>query len=150
MQDTRTDSIVRLDQVRSLLGEHGYEIDGDAKAHPTDTALDVLVVKDPESGLTVRCVLEDNILFNTIQCATVSRAKLTPEVLFRLLDAGNGISTSSFQLYERPDGNVTLALNNFCKLQSMGDDDADDILSCLEFLAVDAYAARSLIGDQLA
>jgi hypothetical protein len=141
MQDTATDAIVRIEQIQSLLGEHGYEVQS------TD---DELVVTDPESGLRIHCVLEDNILFNTIQCATVARSKLTPEILWLLLDAENGISTSAFQLYRLGGDKVSLALNNFCKLQAMGDDDRDDILSCLEFLAVDAFAARSMLEERLA
>ena len=146
MQDTAPDTIVRLEQIQSLLGEHGYEV----QPQNQPGADDLLVVTDPESGLTIRCVLEDNILFNTIHCLSVDRAKLTPEILFLLLDAQNGISTSSFQLYEGAGGSVSLALNNFCKLQAMGSDDHDDILSCLEFLAVDAYAARALLEGRLA
>jgi hypothetical protein len=46
----------------------------------------------------------------------------------------NGISTSYFQLSTTGDGNVTVTLNNFCKLQEMGPDDEDDILSCVTFL----------------
>ena len=37
-----------------------------------------------------------------------------------MLAADNGISTSSFQLYDAGDGKVTVTLNNFCKLQDMG------------------------------
>ena len=46
-----------------------------------------------------------------------------------MLAADNGISTSSFQLYDAGGGNVTITLNNFCKLQDLGPDDEDDILS---------------------
>ena len=45
-------------------------------------------------------------------------------------------------------GHVTFGcLNNFCKIQSMGPDDEDDILSCVHFLMVDVMSARRLIGD---
>jgi hypothetical protein len=62
-----------------------------------------------------------------------------------LLDAGNGISTSAFRLYKAGD-KVTVSLNNLCKLQEMGPDDEDDILSCVHFLLVDVMSARRLIG----
>ena len=137
------DTSVQLDQIQTLLAEHGYEVEA-----PTN-ADEVLLVKDSESGLQIRCVLEDNILFSTIHCMAIEKTKLTADVLHLLLDAENGISTSSFQLYDRKDGSMSLALNNFCKLQSMGSDDEDDILSCLEFLAVDAYAARALLDGRL-
>ena len=39
--------------------------------------------------------------------------------------------------------------NNFCKLQEMGPDDQDDILSCVHFLLVDVLEARQLIGGLL-
>jgi hypothetical protein len=40
-----------------------------------------------------------------------------------------------------------VTLNNFCKLQDMGPEDADDILSCAHFLLVDVMSARRLLGD---
>ena len=64
------------------------------------------------------------------------RSTLFPyTTLFRSSD--NGVSTSSFQLYDAADGKVTITLNNFCKLQDMGPEDEDDILSCEHFLLVD-------------
>lgn len=143
MQDTASDALVRLDQIQSLLGEHGFEVEDGSNS------VDLLVVKDPESGLTIRCVLEDNILFSTIHCLSVDKSHLTQDLLLLLLDSQNGISTSNFQLYDLPDGKVSLTLNNFCKLQQMGEDDHDDILSCLEFLAIDTYAARTLLDGRL-
>ena len=60
----------------------------------------------------------------------------------KMLAADNGISTSYFQLYDAGDGKVAVTLNNFCKLQDMGADDEDDILSCVHFLLVDVMSAR--------
>jgi hypothetical protein len=65
----------------------------------------------------------------------------------KMLAADNGISTSNFQLYSRPDGSVAVTLNNFCKLLAMGEDDADDILSCMEFLEIDVIAAHEMLGQ---
>ena len=39
-----------------------------------------------------------------------------------------------------------MTLNNFCKLEDMGPDDADEILSCVHFLLVDVMPARRLLG----
>jgi hypothetical protein len=63
-----------------------------------------------------------------------------------MLDAANGISTSAFQIYDNGGGKVTVTLNNFCKLQEMGPEDEDDILSCVHFLLVDVMTARRLVG----
>jgi hypothetical protein len=64
-----------------------------------------------------------------------------------MLAADNGISTSHFQLYEAGGGKVAISLNNFCKLQDMGPEDEDDILSCVHFLMVDVLTARRLLGS---
>ncbi|MEI9973910.1 MAG: hypothetical protein WDO73_18780 [Ignavibacteriota bacterium] len=66
--------------------------------------------------------------------------------MMKMLDATNGISTSHFQLYTRGP-NTAVSLNNFCKLQEMGPDDEDDILSCVHFLLVDVMSARRLLGS---
>ena len=75
-----------------------------------------------------------------------ARASITPDVMERMLDADNGISTSAFSLYKAPDGKVAINLNNFCKLQDLGADDEDDILSCVHFLLVDVMSARRLLS----
>ena len=46
-------------------------------------------------------------------------------------------------------GKTAVTLNNFCKLQEMGPDDEDDILSCVSFLLADVVHARDLIGKDL-
>jgi hypothetical protein len=66
-----------------------------------------------------------------------------------MLAADNGISTSHFQLYDVGSGNVSVTLNNFCKLQDLGPDDEDDILSCVSFLLADVVHAKQLIGADL-
>ena len=63
--------------------------------------------------------------------------------------APSGIHTSSFQLYDAGNGKVAVTLNNFCKLQEMGADDEDDILSCVSFLLADVVHAKQLIGADL-
>ena len=97
--------------------------------------------------ITIRTALQGNVLFLTVACALVPANAVTPDIMRKMLDADNGISTSGFQLYDHGDGRVAVTLNNFCKLQAMGSDDEDDILSCLEFLMADAVDARDLLGD---
>ena len=120
-----------------MLAERGYEV--------TEPAPDQLRIRDVESGVSIQAVIEGDIVFFSLPCVTVPKAKITPDIMAQLLDAGNGISTSSFQTYSSG-GNVTISLNNFCKLQEMGADDEDDILSCVHFLLVDVMSARRLIG----
>ncbi len=132
---------VNRDEVQTLLVEHGCEVEA--------VGNDTLRIKDLDSGITMHAVLEDNILFGTVTCMIVPAEKITPSVMKKMLDANNGISTSGFQLYDREDGTVVVTLNNFCKLLAMGTDDHDDILSCLEFLAIDAVAARELLSEMI-
>ena len=138
-QPTAGGRLILLDDVRSILAEHGYEV-GREDGH--------LRIRDPDSGIVVRTVLEENILFSTVLLTTVAEERVTPDVARRMLDAGNGITTSFFQLYRAPaEGRTAVTLNNFCKLQTLGADDVDDMLSCLEFLEIDAFAARALLAD---
>jgi len=102
-----------------------------------------------DSGLTLQAVLQGDILFLSLNCATIPAERITADVMRKMLDAGNGISTSHFQLYSGADGNVTITLNNFCKLQELGPDDEDDILSCVGFLMADAVHAHELIGADI-
>ncbi len=132
-------SEVSIDNVEAMLAGEGYEV--------SRTDNNLVRVRDTESGITIRVALEDNVLFLTVPCAVVPATAITPQIMGKMLDADNGISTSGFQLYDHGDGRVAVTLNNFCKLQAMGADDEDDILSCLEFLMADAVDARDLIGD---
>ena len=91
-------------------------------------------------------MLEGDILFLTLPCITVARTAVTPEIMATMLAADNGVSTSSFQLYDAGEGKVTVTLNNFCKLQDMGPEDEDDILSCVHFLLVDVMTARRVLS----
>jgi hypothetical protein len=130
---------VTTDQVQALLTEQGYEV-------PTPKQ-GALTIRDLESGIVMHAVLQENVLFCTVSCLVVDDSAVSPELMRKMLDADNGISTSGFQLYKRQDGRVAITLNNFCKLQAMGDDDKDDILSSLEFLLVDVCAARDLLAE---
>jgi hypothetical protein len=124
--------------IHALLAERGYEV--------TEPASDRLRIRDVDSGVSLQAVIEGEIVFFSLACVTVAREKLTPQVMTQLLDANNGISTSSFRLYDTGAGKVTVSLNNFCKMQSLGPDDEDDVLSCVHFLLVDVMSARRLIG----
>src|SRR4051794_35653543 len=126
-----------LPQITALLAAKGYAV--------TETGPGSLRIQETDSNLALQAVLEGEILFFSMVCATVPAEKLTLPVLRKLLDANNGISTSHFQLVD----GKTLTLNNFCKLQSMGDDDEDDILSCISFLLADVVHASSLLAADL-
>jgi hypothetical protein len=129
----------QLDQIHALLAEHGYEI--------SEPAPDTLRIQEVQSGVAIQAVLEGDILFFSLTCTTVPRSAITADVLGRMLAADNGISTSHFQLYPTSGGQTAVTLNNFCKLQDMGADDEDDILSCVHFLLVDVLSARRLLSD---
>lgn len=130
-----------LDRIRSLLAEKGYEV--------SEQGANVLRIREVGSGVVLQAALEGDILFFSLVCVTVPAASITPEVMRKMLDAANGISTSHFQLYDTGDGRIAVTLNNFCKLQDMGADDQDDILSCINFLLVDVLEARDLVGGLL-
>jgi hypothetical protein len=128
----------QLGQIQALLAEAGYEV--------SSTGPDTLKIHEVESGIAIQAVLEGEILFFSLTCTVVPREALTAGVMSRMLAADNGISTSSFQIYEAGDGRAAVTLNNFCKLQDMGPEDRDDILSCVHFLMVDVMSARRLLS----
>ena len=128
-------------QIHSLLASKRYSV--------SDLSDNVLRIQEPESGISLRAVLEGEILFFSLTCMVAPTARLTPDVMRKMLAADNGISTSHFQLYDSGDGNVAVTLNNFCKLQDLGPEDEDDILSCVSFLLADVVHAKQLIGADL-
>jgi hypothetical protein len=127
-----------LGTIHALLAERGYET--------TEPAPDTITIRELDSGVSIQAVLEGDIMFFTLPCITVARATVTPEIMATMLASDNGVSTSSFQLYDAGNGEVTITLNNFCKLQDMGPEDEDDILSCVHFLLVDVMTARRLLS----
>jgi hypothetical protein len=129
----------QLGQIHSLLAERGYQV--------SEPAADTLRITEVQSGVSLQAVLQGEILFLSLPCTTVPEAAITPEIMGLMLAANNGISTSHFQLHQADGGNVTVTLDNFCKLQDMGADDEDDILSCVHFLLVDVISARHLLAD---
>jgi DNA-binding Xre family transcriptional regulator len=130
-----------LGQIHALLANKRYSV--------TDLNDSVLKIQELESGISLRAVLEGDILFLSLVCMTVPATQLTAPVLRKMLAADNGISTSHFQLYEAGNGNVSVTLNNFCKLLDCGPEDEDDILSCVSFLLADVVHAKQLIGADL-
>ena len=129
----------KLQQIHVLLAEKGYEV--------TESAAGSLYIRNLDSGIAMQAVLEGDIVFFSLTCTTVSEAALTREVLVTMLAADNGISTSHFQIYPAAEGKFAVVLNNFCKLQNMGPEDEDDVLSCVHFLLVDVIAARRVLGS---
>jgi len=125
--------------IHALLAERGYEV--------SETAPDTLRIAEVESGVAVQAVLAGDILYLSLTCTVVPRAAVTPSIMERMLAADNGISTSHFQIYDAGAGKVAVTLNNFCKLQDMGPEEEDEILSCVHFLLVDVITARRLLAD---
>jgi len=132
---------VSLEQIHALLARRQYSV--------SELENGILSIQETDSGITVRAVLEGDILFLSLVCLVVPGRTLTAEVMRKMLAADNGLSTSYFQLYETGSGNVAVTLNNFCKLQDLGPDDEDDILSCVSFLLADVLYAKELIGADL-
>jgi hypothetical protein len=130
-----------LGQIHELLAAHRYSV--------AESADGILSIMEVDSGLTIQGVLQGDILFLSLNCATVPADRVTAGVMRKMLAADSGISTSRFQLYTGADGNVTITLNNFCKLQELGPDDEDDILSCVDFLVADVVHAHELIGQEI-
>src|SRR5208283_3918462 len=95
-----------LGPIHALLAEKGYEV--------SEPAPDTLTIREVESGVTARAVLQGDILFLSLVCTVVPKAAVTPAIMASMLDAGNGISTSYFQLYDAGDGKLDVTLNNFC------------------------------------
>lgn len=130
-----------LSQIEVLLAQNGYEV--------VEGKADVLQVRDLETGVSFQAALEGNVLYMTLKLVDVQRAAITSEMMRRMLEADNGISTSSFKLYHDGDGKTAITLNNFCTLQNMGPEDEDDVLSLAGYLMADLMEARELLGPMI-
>ena len=131
-------SSARTGQIHALMAEKGYEV--------SEPAPDTLKIRETHSGVSLQAVVEGDILYLSLVCTVAPRASITADVMGKMLAADNGISTSHFRLHDAADGRVAVTLNNFCKLQEMGPDDEDDILSAVHFLLVDVMSARGLLS----
>jgi hypothetical protein len=134
-------NVVTLGSIRDLLASKRYSV--------ADIDANVLRIQEVESGITLSAVLEGDILYLSLVCGVAPSASITPSLMQKMLAADNGIATSYFRLHRMEDGTVAVTLNNFCKLQGMGRDDEDDILSCVNFLMADVVVARDLIAMDL-
>jgi hypothetical protein len=130
-----------LEHIHALLAAKRYSV--------TESGEGILRIQEVESGIVVQAVLAGDILYLSLLCMSVPAKSLTTDILRKMLASENGSSTSHFQLYETGDGSVAITLNNFCKLQEVGSDDEDDILSCVSFLLADVVHAKDLIGADL-
>jgi hypothetical protein len=135
---TATASSPQLGQIHALLAERGYEV--------TEPSPESLNIRETESGVSIHAVVQGDIMFLSLVCTVVPKTSITPAIMQRMLDADNGISTSHFSLYKNDGDKVAVTLSNFCKLQDLGADDEDDILSCVHFLLVDVMMARQLLS----
>ncbi len=130
-----------IGQIHALLAAKRYSV--------TQSSDDVLRIEDVDSGISMRAVLQGDIVFFSLVCLVAPASAITAPVMHKMLAADNGISTSYFQLFETGGGSTAVTLNNFCKLQEMGPDDEDDILSCVSFLLADVVHAKQLLGGDL-
>ena len=130
-----------LSQIEVLLAQHGYEVQQGDEG--------VLHVRDLETGVSFQAALVGNVLYMTLKLTDVNRSAITPEMMRRMLEADNGISTSAFKLYQEGDGRTAITLNNFCTLQNMGQEDEDDVLSLAGYLMADLLEARELLGPMI-
>ncbi len=128
---------IPISQVAELLAHNGYDV--------SEVAPGVLRVRDLDSGVGFQAALEGNVLFMTVQLTIVPAAALTPGLMRKMLSGTNGISTSSFRIYDAAEGKIAVALANFCTLQDMGAEDRDDILSLAGYLMADVVEARELL-----
>lgn len=136
-----TQTSLALEQIHALLAKRQYAV-----REMNDS---MLSIQEVESGITLRAVLEGEILFLSLVCMVVPESAVTTDVMRKMLEGNNGISTSHFQLYPTGNGQIAITLNNFCKLQDLGPEDEDDILSCVNFLLADVVLAKSLVGADL-
>ena len=130
-----------LGRIHELLARKRYSV--------TELDANVLKIQEVESGVSLRAVLEGDILFFSMVCMVVPSSRVTAQVMRKMLSGDSGISTSYFQLYDTKGGDVAVTLNNFCKLQDVGPEDEDDILSCVSFLLADVMYAKDLLGADL-
>ena len=129
----------KLAVVIAIIAEAGYEV--------SEQGENLLSISDPESNVTIRGALEEDLLYLTVPLMTVDQASVNRQAMRLMLAADNGISTSGFQLYEHGNGQVVITLNNFCKLLDLQSDDRDDILACLSYLLVDIVQAHALLSE---
>jgi len=129
----------QLGQIHALLAERGYQV--------SEQDADTLRIQDTHSGVSLRAVLQGDVLFLSLTCTVAPRAAVTAGIMARMLAADNGISTSHFQLYDAGQDRVAVTLANFCKLHGLEPDDEDEIPSCVHFLLVDAITARGLLPE---
>jgi hypothetical protein len=102
-------------------------------------------VRDVHTSVSYQAALEGSVLYQTVNLVSVPTSEITAEVMHSMLSGHNGISTSSFRLYDAADGWTAITLNNFCVLQDMGPEDREDILSIAGYLLADVVAARGLL-----
>jgi len=123
--------------VKNIIKELGYEIvkDGDG-----------LFTIQGSSGMRMLCAVEESILNVTLPLVTVTKDKITPDVMWDMLRSDNGLATSHVEIIDRGGGKHNVALMNYCKLQELGDDDRDDIETAIEFIELDALKARKLFS----
>jgi hypothetical protein len=133
---------VNISHVAELFAHNGYDV--------SESSPGVLRVREIQSGVALQAALEGGVLFMSVNLTTCPSKQITADLMRKMLSGENGISTSAFRLYDAADGRTTVALGNFCKLQDMGAEDHDDILSLAGYLLADVVEARELFQSAAA
>lgn len=134
---------IEISEIENLLAQEGalVELQGNT-----------ITSTDPDTNVKMTHILiqdEDGVgavLYNTILLKQLKKEEVSSELCLKLLSIDNGINTSNFRLIPNKQG-YSLVLQNFTKLQNMGEEDVDDILSALSYLVTDVAASRKLFGE---
>src|ERR1700747_1306548 len=93
---------VSISQVAELIAHNGYDF---AEQTPG-----VLRVRELHSGVSFQAALEGNVLYFTVHLMSMRVSDVTPGLMRKMLAGDNGISTSSFRLYDAPNGQVLMRM----------------------------------------
>jgi hypothetical protein len=76
-----------LGQIHEMLAAHRYSV--------AESADGILSIMEVDSGLTIQAVLQGEILFLSLNCATVLADRITADIMRKMLASDNGISSST-------------------------------------------------------
>src|ERR1017187_80461 len=96
---------IHADQIKALLAEKGYEV--------TEPTPGVLRGQELQAGVAVQAALGGDVLYLSLTGTEEQETAITHRMMHSMLDAHNGISTSSFKLYDAGQNQTANAHNNF-------------------------------------
>src|SRR4051794_8314106 len=95
-----TQTSLSLEQIHALLARRQYAV--------REISDSMLSIQEVESGISLRAVLEGEILFLSLVCMVVPESAMAAPVMRKMLDGNSGISTSYFQLYDAANGQIAI------------------------------------------